>query len=108
MGMNDLVLVSTDDHVVEPPNMFHGRLPSKYADRAPKVTGDSNGNFNWVFDGHAAPSLTTAATAGRPDGEHEEPVSYDEVRPGVYDVDERIKDMNVSGVLGSLCFPSFP
>jgi predicted TIM-barrel fold metal-dependent hydrolase len=30
------------------------------------------------------------------------------MRPGCYDVDERIKDMNAGGVLGSMCFPSFP
>ncbi len=108
MEMNDLILVSTDDHVVEPPDMFAGRIPAKYADRAPRVIGDSNGNFNWMFDGQAAPSLTTSATVGRADGEHDEPSSYDDVRPGVYNIHERVKDMNVNGVLGSLCFPSFP
>ena len=30
------------------------------------------------------------------------------MRPGCYDIDERVKDMNANGVLGSLCFPSFP
>ena len=30
------------------------------------------------------------------------------MRPGCYDIDERIKDMNAGGVLGSMCFPSFP
>jgi predicted TIM-barrel fold metal-dependent hydrolase len=30
------------------------------------------------------------------------------MRPGCYDVDERIKDMNGGGVLASMCFPSFP
>src|SRR5258707_1255599 len=31
------VLISVDDHVIEPPDMFVGRLPSALADRAPKV-----------------------------------------------------------------------
>ena len=30
------------------------------------------------------------------------------MRPGCYDIHERIKDMNAGGVLGSMCFPSFP
>ena len=34
MNIDDLVLVSIDDHVVEPPDMFAGRLASKYVDDA--------------------------------------------------------------------------
>ena len=30
------------------------------------------------------------------------------MRTGCYDIHERIRDMNVNGVLGSMCFPSFP
>ena len=37
-----------------------------------------------------------------------EPTSFDEIRPGCYDIDERVRDMNANGVLGSMCFPSFP
>src|SRR5689334_8713629 len=36
MQLNDMVMVSVDDHVVEPPHLFDGRLPAKYADLAPK------------------------------------------------------------------------
>ena len=30
------------------------------------------------------------------------------MRPGCWDIHERVKDMNAGGVLGSMCFPSFP
>jgi predicted TIM-barrel fold metal-dependent hydrolase len=30
------------------------------------------------------------------------------MRPGCWDIDERIKDMDAGGILGSMCFPSFP
>ena len=30
-------VISADDHIVEPPDTFTGRLPRKFADRAPKV-----------------------------------------------------------------------
>jgi predicted TIM-barrel fold metal-dependent hydrolase len=36
-----------------------------------------------------------------------EPTSFDEIRPGTWDIHERVKDMDANGVLGSLCFPSF-
>ena len=49
------------------------------------------------------------AVAGRPREEYGiEPTSFDQLRPGCYDIDERVKDMDANGVLGSLCFPSFP
>jgi enoyl-CoA hydratase/carnithine racemase len=31
---DDLILISVDDHVIEPPDTFAGRLPGKYADDA--------------------------------------------------------------------------
>ena len=37
-----------------------------------------------------------------------DPASFDQVRPGTYDVHERIRDMNANGVLASICFPSWP
>src|ERR1700728_1339524 len=36
-------VISVDDHLVEPPDMFEGRLPSAYADQAPRVVEDARG-----------------------------------------------------------------
>jgi hypothetical protein len=30
-------LISVDDHLVEPPGMFEGRLPARWQDQAPKI-----------------------------------------------------------------------
>jgi predicted TIM-barrel fold metal-dependent hydrolase len=105
----DMILISVDDHAVEPPNMFDGRLPRKYQDSAPHVAESSHGHFRWVFEDAASPSLTTAATVGQSDADKvKEPTSYADVRPGVYDIHERVKDMSANGVLAALNFPSFP
>ena len=37
MEMNDLVLISVDDHMVEPPDMFDKHIPAKYKDDVPKL-----------------------------------------------------------------------
>ena len=37
-----------------------------------------------------------------------EPQGLDEIRPGCYDVHERVKDMNAGGILAQMNFPSFP
>ena len=55
------------------------------------------------------PNIGLNAVAGRPKEEYGiEPTAFDEMRPGCYDIHERVKDMNAGGVLGSMCFPSFP
>jgi predicted TIM-barrel fold metal-dependent hydrolase len=36
-------LISVDDHVIEPPDMFEGRLPAKLADRAPRIVESEDG-----------------------------------------------------------------
>jgi hypothetical protein len=55
------------------------------------------------------PNIGLNAVAGRPKEEYGiEPTAFDEIRPGCWDIDERIKDMNAGGVLGPMCFPSFP
>ena len=55
------------------------------------------------------PNIGLNAVAGRPPEDYDMNVtSYDQVRRGTYDIHERVRDMNVNGVLGSMCFPSFP
>ena len=37
MQMNDMILVSIDDHVCEPPDMFERHVPAKWKERAPRL-----------------------------------------------------------------------
>jgi predicted TIM-barrel fold metal-dependent hydrolase len=109
VDVNDLILVSVDDHLVEPPNLFEGHIPSRYADAAPKVVRADDGSDVWVFNGITIPNIGLNAVAGRPKEEYGvEPTAFDEMRPGCFDIHERVKDMNAAGVLASMCFPSFP
>lgn len=107
MQVEDLILVSVDDHVVEPPDLFEGRLSKKAAERAPYVTQLDDGRDVWMFEGNAMPNVGLNAVAGRVPEEYGlDATSFDQMRPGCYDIHERIRDMNVNGVLGSLNFPS--
>ena len=109
MHTDDMIMISVDDHLVEPPHMFEGRIPSKYADRAPRVERTPNGDDIWVFNGEQIPNIGLNAVAGRPKEEYGvNPTAFDEMRPGCFDHDERVKDMNAGGVLACMCFPSFP
>jgi predicted TIM-barrel fold metal-dependent hydrolase len=109
MNLNEMVLVSVDDHLVEPPHMFDGRLASKYVEYAPQFLTNPDGTNVWSYNGETVMNVALNAVAGRPKEEYGiEPTSFGELRPGTYDHNERVKDMSANGVLGSLCFPSFP
>ena len=109
MQVEDMIMISVDDHVVEPPDMFDGRMPKGFADRAPKVVRTQEGDDVWVFEGQTIPNIGLNAVAGKPREEFGvDPTSFDEMRRGCYDVHERVKDMSAGGVLASMNFPSFP
>ena len=109
MHLDDLILISVDDHLVEPPHLFDAHLPARYRDRAPKVVHTEAGDDVWVFGDTVIPNVGLNAVAGRPKEEYGvDPTSWDEMRPVCFDVHERVKDMNASGVLASMNFPSFP
>jgi predicted TIM-barrel fold metal-dependent hydrolase len=109
MNKDDMILISVDDHIVEPPDMFKNHLAKKYIDEAPRLVHNPDGSDTWQFRDIVIPNVALNAVAGRPKEEYGlEPQGLDEIRPGCYDVDERVKDMNAGGILGSICFPSFP
>ncbi len=109
MDLGDLVLVSVDDHVVEPPDLFEGRLPAKYADLAPQFITRADGTNAWLYEGPRSPtSRSTPSPAARRRSTASSRPPSTSCAPGCYDIDERVKDMDANGVLGSLCFPSFP
>jgi predicted TIM-barrel fold metal-dependent hydrolase len=109
VNKDDMILISVDDHIVEPPDMFKNHLPAKYQDEAPRLVHNPDGSDTWQFRDTVIPNVALNAVAGRPKEEYGlEPQGLDEIRPGCYQVDERVKDMNAGGILGSICFPSFP
>jgi predicted TIM-barrel fold metal-dependent hydrolase len=101
-------VISVDDHIVEPPHAFEGRLPARFADRAPRVVERDDGTEAWVFEGEELPNVGFNAVVGRPVAEYSfEPARFDEMRRGAWDISARIADMDLNGVYASVCFPSF-
>ncbi|MGE0386056.1 MAG: amidohydrolase family protein [Gammaproteobacteria bacterium] len=108
MNIDDLILVSIDDHLLEPPGMFDRHMPAAYQDRTPRLVR-VNGTDAWSFEGRRYPLIGLNAVVGRPREEYgTEALNYDQMRPGCYEVAARVDDMNVNGVLAGMCFPTFP
>ena len=70
---------------------------------------DDDGSEYWLFGDERAAYMGLNAVAGCPPEEYGlSPTRYDQMRPGCWDIHERVRDMNANGVLGSLNFPTFP
>ena len=123
------MIVSVDDHVVEPPHVWETWLPAKYRDRGPKVerrgigamkhigggayeqefTDDGQQADCWVFEDLVYIHTRHVAAVGYSRDEMTmTPMTYDEMRPGCYDPKARVEDMLMNHVDVSLCFPTFP
>jgi len=99
--------ISVDDHLMEPKHTFEGRLPAKLQDRAPRVVETEEGHEIWMFEDTPYFQVGFMCVAGRPREDHRfEPSRYEEVRPGCYRIEDRIKDMDIGGIWASVNFPS--
>jgi predicted TIM-barrel fold metal-dependent hydrolase len=108
MRADDLILISVDDHICEPADMFDRHVPSKYRERAPVVREDEQGREQWWYEGRPGRNLGLNAAAGKPrEYFNTDAHRYDEMRRGCWDVHERVRDMSAGGILASLNFPNF-
>lgn len=103
----ELAIVSVDDHLLEPPNMFEDRVSRRLIGDMPRVE-QIDGIPVWHIGPHLQPIIASNAMSGRPISEWDplEPIAFDEMRPGAWDPAARMMDMNLNGVKASLNFPS--
>ena len=101
------VVISVDDHLVEPPHMFDGRLPARFAERSPRVIEMDGGQQAWLLDGQLLTQIGINAVVGQDRSAlMVEPTRFDQMREGAFDIAARITDMDADGVYASMCFPS--
>lgn len=103
-------LLSTDDHLIEPPLLWSDRLPARYRNLGPRVVelprrvGRPPAEV-WTYEDRRYPYIGPNAVVGK---KFRAFTRYDEMIPGCYDPNARLRDMDLDGVWGALCFPSFP
>jgi predicted TIM-barrel fold metal-dependent hydrolase len=123
------MIVSVDDHVVEPAHLWQEWLPERFKERGPRVerrgvgamrhigggayeqefTDDGRPADVWVFEDLVYIHKRHVAAVGYSRDEMTmTPMTYDEMRPGCYDPVARVEDMLMNHVDVSLCFPTFP
>src|SRR6266511_77487 len=93
-------VLSVDDHVTEPPDVFEGRVEAKYAARAPRLVEDDDRGLVWAYEDGEMHDAGLGAVSGRPQSDwRRDPIRYEEVRKGVWDIHARVRDMDLDGVV---------
>jgi predicted TIM-barrel fold metal-dependent hydrolase len=90
-------LISADNHINEPRNLFVDRFPKHLKDKAPRVIEGADGGEGWAIDGKTPPKRTYGLEAMAGWDKKDYRVSglrYDQLRPGNYDGAEHLKDMD--------------
>jgi predicted TIM-barrel fold metal-dependent hydrolase len=106
---DDVQVVSVDDHVVEHPRVWSDRLPARFQDAGPRIVELEGGAQVWRFEGGVLANIGLNAVAGKDPKEFGlDPVRFDEMLPGCYEVEARLADMDLDGVHVQMCFPTFP
>ena len=120
-------VISADDHVVEPPDLWDRWLPAQHRARGPRVepgptteVATSGGSAYvrgadgpiadwWVFEDVVRGTPLVMACAGYPQEEYSMmPMRFADMRPGCYDPTARLADMDEGHIERSLNFPNYP
>ena len=120
-------IISIDDHVIEPADVWQNRLPAKYREVGPRVIQERGkmqfvgGVFSyepsnegelcdwWLYEDKRVPQTRLSAAAGFSREEVKVTgITYEEMRDGCYDPVARLSDMDMNHTEAQMSFPSFP
>ncbi|MFN3217001.1 MAG: amidohydrolase family protein [Acidimicrobiales bacterium] len=123
------LIISVDDHVMEPKDLWQRELPASLRDRGPRVVQDkirlefSGGHYGftrgaddgqlcdvWLFEDAVVPTGLLHGPAGIPREEQRNVAAvYEDFRPGTYDQAARLEDMTLNHVEAAINYPNiFP
>lgn len=122
-------IISVDDHIVEPRELWWEALPAGVRERGPHVVREKvrlefkGGHYGferdaadghwcdlWIYDDLVLPTGLLHAAAGvPPEEQHNIPAVYEDFREGVYDQKARLADMDHNHVEAAINYPNtFP
>ena len=101
-------IVSSDNHIFEPPGLWTDRASPKFRDRAPRVVNLDGGDF-WVCEDKRVSGASAVSQAGRRFDEPENLATkdtFENVPLGAYLPEEHVKDMDIDGIDVSIVYPT--
>ena len=107
--MDSHLVISSDSHVFEPPDLWTRRIDAPFRDRAPRMVRAGEVDQLVVEQDQVIAGIGLISNAGAR-FENPEQISaqgrFDDVHVGGYDPDQHIKDMKIDGVAGEVLYPS--
>jgi len=101
-------IISSDNHVFEPPDLWTSRAKPAFKERVPQLVREYDGDW-WFCDGHRVIGLSAGAQTGMRFETPEQLVrttTFDKVRRGGYVPGEHLRDMDADGVDVSIVYPT--
>ena len=101
-------IISSDSHIVEPPDLWEKWLDPKYQDRAPKLVKDAEGGDAWHYDPKGDPAPLGLVVCVHIPREKTAWMGFrygDNIHPSVHDGKERIKVLDTDGVDAEFLYP---
>ena len=107
--MTPALILSSDSHVFEPPDLWTTRIDAAFRDRAPRMQR-LNGVDQLVVEEHQVIAGIGLISNAGARFEAPETISsqgrFEDVHQGGYDPDQHLKDMQIDGVAGEVLYPS--
>src|SRR4051794_17818787 len=120
------LIISVDDHILEPRTLWQEQLPARMRDKGPKVVRErlslhfSGGHYGftrdapdgtwcdlWLYDDLVLPTGLLHAAAGIPKEDQQNiPAIYEDFREATYDQKARLADMGTNPVEAGLISPN--
>jgi uncharacterized protein len=99
-------LVSSDSHINEPPDLWTREAPDHVRGKVPHVVEVEQGDAWVVAPGIAPRPVSTSAAAGvKPEDYMKKAVTYAGMRPGSFEPEARLGDMDIDGVDAEVLYP---
>lgn len=100
-------VISSDNHVHEPSDLWTDRIESKFKDRSPHIEHMEDGDW-WVCDGRKVVGTGGAQTGVRFEDPDQLTSSHriEETRLGGYIPEEHVKDLDIDGMDMSIVYPT--
>ena len=99
------LIIDSDSHITEPPDVWTARVPAKYRADVPHVVRQGTAD-TWVLNGERLAPVGATAPAGWPTFPPEYPQTYADVHPGAYQADARLQYMDGAGIWAQVLYPN--
>jgi predicted TIM-barrel fold metal-dependent hydrolase len=106
-ALRETPIVDCDSHIIEPPDLWTSRLPSRFAEQAPRVQwDDALGGFRWRVGDRMLNSVGFYDMAGWREYPPSYPRSLEEADPGGWDARVRLQRMDEYGIHAQVLYPN--